>query len=260
LTKDLKIARVSNSDWAAPILVVDQPLHLSQPMRLVMDYRRLNSQTMKVAFCLPLIESCVNNLSGSQLFTTIDLKSAYWQIPMKESSIKYTAFSSPFGNYEFTRVPFGLTNAPACMQKITNHVVDKVRAKLFADGTLEDIAVEGYIDDFVIGTQNHDHMVTACDYLLTELEEAGLKISLDKCHFEKQEIKFLGFIIDKHGKRPDPAKLEAVQDMPIPKNITALRSFLGLCNYYRRYIPSFASRVRNMTALTKNDTEFNFIK
>jgi hypothetical protein len=252
------IIEPSTSEWASPLLIVEQLDHKSKPYRMVSDYRRPNAQTQKETYHLPIISVCVDNLAGCKYYTIIDLKSAYQQIPIHKDSRQYTTVCTPIGSYQFKRVQYGLTNAPACMQRITNFIVDQFRLRMFAANLHEHVRIEGYIDDFAIGSQTKGQMISAVRILFEELVKVGFNIDLNKCSFMVPEIKFLGYIIDGETKRPDPTKLAALKNMPAPNNVSKARSVFGWFNYYRRYIENFNQIAQPLVALTKKGTEFKW--
>ncbi|KAL5460047.1 hypothetical protein EMCRGX_G033464 [Ephydatia muelleri] len=186
----------------------------------------VNSMTQKDAYPLPRIDETLEALTGSQFFTTLDLASGYWQVEMEEADRKKTAFSTREGHFEFNVMPFGLTNAPATFQRLMECVL--------AGLTYEQCLI--YLDDIVVFSVTFDQHLERLKMVFHHLEEAGLKLKPSKCHFAKSEIRYLGHIVSRQGIQADPDKTSAMISFPVPSNIKELRQFLGLTNYYRRFI------------------------
>lgn len=256
ITKTIKellasdIISPSNSPWNAPLLVVPKKSDGSceKDWRVVVDYRKLNEATIGDAYPIPNIIDILDRLGNSQYFSTIDLASGYHQIEVDPSDRHKTAFSTNFGHYEFNRMPFGLKGAPATFQRLMNQLLTGlVGSKCFV-----------YLDDIiVVGKTFQEHKNNIID-VFNKLRDAKLKIKPSKCHFLKQEINFLGHIITNKGIKPDPSKIEVVKNYPIPKNIKDIQSFLGLANYYRRFIKDFSKVAQPMTALLKKNVKYNW--
>ena len=250
------IIKPSKSSWASPLIVVEQPLHESQPRRLCIDYRYLNSVTKKHAYILPNLDHCINKLNGKLIYTLLDIKSAFYQFRLRPQDMHLTAFCTPFGTFEFTRMPFGLCNAPATCQELTQRVVNDIELAIFQANLDSDVSISGYIDDFCIASKTMNGMLFGLETTLKTFIEYGIKIAAKKCQFMKTEINFLGYVINANGRLPDPRKLDSIRNYPMPKNVAAIRSFLGLTGYYRRFIKDFSKLARPLTELTKSDVKF----
>ncbi|KMQ85186.1 enzymatic polyprotein endonuclease reverse, partial [Lasius niger] len=242
------IIRKSASQWNAPLLVVPKkPDASGKPrLRVVIDFRRLNNLTIGDSFPLPNITDILDQLGNAKYFTTLDLASGYHQIPMAEHDKKKTAFSTPYGHYEFNRMPFGLRNAPATFQRLMNSVL---------------IGMQGlrclvYLDDIVIyGSSLEDHNKRLTE-VLRRLRENNLKLQPEKCEFLRKEVIYLGHIISENGIMPDPSKLTAVKNFPIPKKVKDIQAFIGLAGYYRKFIEDFSRIAKPLTKLTKKSEKF----
>ena len=233
----------SSSPWASPIVLVKKK---DGEMRFCVDYRKLNRATRLDEFPLPRIDDTLDQLAGARYFTTLDLASGYWQVPVERSSQEKTAFITHAGLYHFEKMPFGLVNAPATFQRLMEAV-------------LTGIARDGchvYLDDvLVFGKTLQEHNCHLKD-VLDRIKIAGLKLKAKKCCFAQTSVEYLGHIVSKEGVQTDPKKIRAMVEYPTPVDLKELRSFVGLASYYRRFVPGFANVARPLHALTKKDTEF----
>ena len=233
------IIRHSESPWAFPTVLVEKP---DGSMRFCVDYRDLNALTEKDAYPLPKIDEMLDKLGKAKFFTTLDLASGYWQIPIAEKDKKKTAFVTRDGHFEFNFMPFGLCNAPATFQRLMEDVLKKLGRKFSMV----------YIDDIIIFSETWEQHLEHIKLVLDCLLEAGLKLKAQKCHFGFEELKFLGHIVSAKGIQTDPEKIRAIQELPIPGDVHALRRFLGMAGYYRRYIDGFSRISKPLNALTEN--------
>jgi hypothetical protein len=189
-------------------------------------------------------------MQGARWFTTLDLASGYWQVEMDPSDREKTAFIVKQGTYEFTVMPFGLTNVPATFQRLMNQVFNGMLYK----------GVIVYLDDINIYSKTFEEHLAKLQEVLKRLRAAGLKLGPDKCYFLKRQIEFLGHVISKEGISTDPAKVDKVQNFPRPKDLTKVRSFLGLASYYRKFIQDFSKIARPLNQLMQKDTPFKWKK
>ena len=237
----------SESSWASPVVLATKK---DGSPRFCIDYRRLNQVTKKDAYPLPNINDCIDALSGSGWFSTLDLASGYWQVDMSEESKPLTAFVTHKGLYQFKVLPFGLTNAPAEFERIMEQVLRGLQ--------WEKCLV--YLDDIII--HGHDFQ-TALDNLRAVFDRIGaanLKLKPKKCNFFQKRVAFLGHVVTPDGVACDPAKTEAVSNWLTPQTVTEVRSFLGLASYYRRFINGFATIASPLTALTEKGRFFDWSK
>ena len=240
-----EVIRPSMSPWSSPIVLVAKQ---DGSTRFCIDYRKVNAVTKKDAYPLPRIDDTLDALGGAEYFTTLDLQSGYWQVPLDENSKEITAFSTSNGHFEFNVMPFGLSNAASTFQRL----MDFVLTGLHWSQCLV------YLDDVIVFGRSFEEHQERLKTVLSRLKSAGLALKLSKCHWAKSEVKYLGHIINSRGVSPDPAKIEAVKNFPIPENRTDVRAFLGLASYYRRFIPNFASLAKPMTNLTKTKGQTSF--
>ena len=239
------IIRESTSPFASPIVIVPKK---GGEMRFCIDYRKLNDITIKDRYPLPRIDDTIDSLSGAKLFSTLDLFSGYWQIEIEPLDQHKTSFICEFGQFEFVRMPFGLTNAPATFQRFMNHIFRK-HLNLF---------VLVYLDDIIIFSRSIEDHVNHLNEVFKILKEAGLRLKLSKCHFAKNQINYLGHVISDQGVAPDPNKTSSIANFPQPRNVKELQSFLGLANYYRKYIKAFAEKAHPLTTLTRKNYQWNW--
>lgn len=226
LSKD--IIRPTSGPWGFPALVVTQ----GDKKRLCVNYMALNQMTVSVLQPLPRADDIFDDIGGASLFAVLDLCCAYWQIKVKEEDQDKTTFITHQGTFKWTRMPFGLKNAPATFQKAMHKIFSQLKPRDSKSG------VRTYLDD-VIMFANSEEFLDLLDETLTLLQQAGLKASLKKCKFAVPSVKFLGFLISQNGKQPDPAKIEAILRIPTPRTPKQLLSWVQTANFYRRFIPGF---------------------
>lgn len=236
--------RKSKSPWSSPILLVPKK---NKEYRPCVDYRALNAVTLKDAYPLPDIDESLAFLKGAKIFTSLDLKSGYFQIRVSEADIPKTAFCCHSGTYEFRVMPFGLTNAPATFQRLMNDI--------FRDLIGQFVLI--YLDDILIYSKRHEEHLEHCSAVLKRLVDNQLTLNVGKCQFFQSEMRFLGYIVSELGLRTDPEKVSAITNWNRPKNSTEVRSFLNFCGFYRRFIRNFAHIALPLTNLTKGNIAKN---
>ncbi|KAK2449583.1 hypothetical protein QL285_008768 [Trifolium repens] len=237
--------RPSVSPWGAPVLLVKKK---DGTMRLCIDYRQLNKVTIKNKYPLPRIDDLLDQLRGATVFSKIDLRSGYHQIRIKSSDVSKTAFRTRYGHYEFLVMPFGLTNAPAVFMDYMNRIFQPYL----------DQFVVIFIDDILIYSKDHQEHAEHLRIVLEILREKQLYAKFSKCEFWLSEVKFLGHAISQGGVSVDPSKVEAVLNWERPRNVSEVRSFLGLAGYYRRFILGFSELALPLTRLTRKGAAFNW--
>jgi hypothetical protein len=217
------LVQPSKSPYGAPILLVRKA---NGKLRMCVDYRALNKLTVKNRYPLPCIDELLDRLHGASIFTKLDLQSGYWQIRIAEEDIPKTAFHTRYGHYEWRVMPFGLTNAPETFQALMNNVLRPF---------LDDFVIV-YLDNILIYFKTSEEHLVHVDNVLTALRKARLDAGLDKCAFAMREVAFLGHIVSGEGIKVDPKKVGAVREWPPPRNVTEIKSFLGLMGFYRRFV------------------------
>lgn len=232
------IIRESKSPFSSPIVVVRKR---NGSIRLCIDYRKLNLQTIKDAYALPNLEESFSALTGSKWFTVLDLKSGYYQIEMAEEDKAKTAFVTPLGFWEWNRMPQGITNAPSTFQRLME--------RCMGDLNLKEVLV--FLDDIIIFSATLEEHEERLMRVLSRLKQFGLKLSPEKCKFFQSSVHYLGHVVSEKGVETDPEKIEALKSWPVPCNLKELRSFLGFAGYYRRFIKDYAVVVKPLNDLTR---------
>ena len=239
------IIRPSDSPWASPIVLVGKK---DGSTRFCVDYRKLNAVTTQDAHPLPHIQEIFDNLRGAKIFSTLDLKSGYWQIPVDKASIPKTAFTCHLGLFEFVRMPFGLTNAPAIFQRAMTKALQGLVGKICMV----------YIDDIIVYSQNEKQHAKDLEAVFQRLKQFGLQLKPSKCEIGKDQLDLLGYIISAQGIQPQPEKIEAISQMEPPTTVKGVQSFMGMVNYYRQFIPNMAEISAPLTNLTKKYVRFEW--
>ncbi|XP_026830969.1 uncharacterized protein LOC113563505, partial [Ooceraea biroi] len=238
----------STSPYNSPVWIVPKKSDSSgnKRWRMVIDFRHLNEKTIGDAYPLPNITDILDQLGNAKYFTVLDLASGFHQIPMNPKDACKTAFSTPYGHYQYKRMPFGLKNAPSTFQRLMDTVLIGLQGnELFV-----------YVDDIVIYARSLQEHNIKIARLMKRLREANLKLQPDKCEFLRKEVGYLGHIISSEGVKPDPEKVKAIKNFPIPRNAKNIKQFLGLAGYYRRFIPEFSKIAKPLTELLKKDRPF----
>ena len=240
------LIRPSNSPWASPVVMVQKK---DGSLRFCVDFRQLNTATIKDAHPLPRIDDLLDALHGAKWFSTFDLKSGYWQVPIAEQDKAKTAFRTSIGQlFEFNQVPFGLCNAPATFSRL----MDRVLAGLHWETCLF------YLDDIIVFSSAWEEHLARLREVFERLRHARLKLGAAKCTFAAKEVSYLGHRVTEEGLLPDPSLLAAIREIPSPTTATEVCSFLGLAGYYRRYVKGFAAIAAPLHALTRKDEVFHW--
>jgi hypothetical protein len=237
------IIRDSTSPWSQSIVLVPKP---DNTKRICIDYRRLNAITVPDVFPLPRIQDILDSLSGSSLYTSFDLKAGYWQTQLDETSIPKTAFTTADGHYEFVRTIFGLRNAPSQFCRLMQILLGQYKF------------VSVYLDDLTIHSKTFNEHIEHIKTVLTVLRKAKLKLNKKKCLWLASSIQLLGHIVSGGTVKMDPAKIKAILERQPPTNQKQVQEFLGLPNYYRRYIQDYAHITYPVNNLLEKDVKFNW--
>lgn len=237
----------SKSPFNSPVLLVPKKASNNQNnWRLVVDFRQLNKNIMADKFPLPRIDDILDQLGRARYFSTLDLRSGFHQIPIAEACKKYTAFSTDTGHYEFNRLPFGLNVSPNSFQRMMT---------IALSGLSPECAFL-YIDDVIVTGCSIKHHLANLKKVFQRMRDFNLKLNPSKCNFFKSEVTFLGHHISANGIQQDPSKCSIIFNYPVPKNADETRRFVALCNYYRRFIPNFASIANPLNKLLRKNTKF----
>ena len=233
---DYNIIQESYSPYAAPIVLARKK---DGSLRMCIDYRRLNEVTKKDAFPLPRIDELIDAPAGAKFFSSLDLASGYHQVRVQDSDREKTAFVTPMGLYEYTRMPFGLCGAPATFQRLMQRCMGDLMYQM----------VFVYLDDVCIFSKSFEDHLHHLDTVFNRLREHKLKLKPSKCHLFCKKICYLGHVLSEEGVATNPDKTKAIVDWPVPRTVKMLRAFLGFSSYYRRYVPNFAKIAKPLHAL-----------
>lgn len=239
------IIRPSVSPWSSPVVLVAKK---DNTLRFCIDYRKLNSVTKKDSYPLPRIQDTLDVLNGAKYFSSLDFASGYWQIKVKEEDIGKTAFVCKRGLFEFVRMPFGLCNAPGTFQRAMDILLSGLNWKISLI----------YIDDILVFSPTFEQHLNDLESVLKRLLDVQFTVKLSKCFFGQGEVSYLGHLVGSQGIKPDPSKLKAVEEFPIPTNLTEVRSFLGLTTYYHRFVPSYSTVAEPLYRLQKKNVHFEW--
>lgn len=242
---DNGIIEPSTSEWQSPVVLVKKK---NGTYRFAVDYRKLNAVTKPMSFPLPRLEDVFDSLGEKQptVFSVLDLASGFWQIPLDPETKHKTAFTTHHGVFQWNKLPFGLMNSPASFQLVMAEVLRGLNWK----------SVLVYVDDILIFSKSFDEHLTHLEEVFGRLSQAGLKLQPSKCVFGAPSVKYLGHVIDKEGVHVDHQKTKVVDNFPTPSNTSEVKGFLGLCNYYRRFIQGFAEIAAPLTQLLKKNSPF----
>ena len=235
----------STSPYGAPILFVTKK---DGSLRMVIDYRALNKITIRNRYPLPRIDDLLNQLQGAKYFSSMDLLSGYHQVPLHPSDVPKTTFRTPMGSFQFKVLSMGLTNAPSTFVHVMNNVFTGLLRK----------SVLVYLDDILVFSKTEEEHLQHVKQVLEVLRNHRLYAKLSKCEFGKKELNFLGHVVSAEGIKVDPKKVEIVNNWPIPNSVHQIRQFLGLANYFRRFVQGYTNLTRPLTRLMNKDVKFSW--
>ena len=236
--------RPSKSPWGAPVVLVRKK---DGTLRFCIDFRELNEMTKKDAYPIPRIDELLDCLNGSQWFCTLDLASGYWQIAMWTDDIEKTAFTTHAGLFEWVVMPFGLCNAPATFCRLMETVLSDI---MWSQCLV-------YLDDIIAFGKTFQDTLDSLRAVFVRLRANHLKLKAKKCELFRQKVDYLGHEVSNHGIRPSPTKINSLHDIVMPRTVTQIKSFIGVCSYYRRFIPNFAEVAVPLSDLTKKGAVLN---
>lgn len=242
---EMNVIEPSLSSWRSPITLVCKP----GKNRLCLDSRKVNQVTKPLAYPIPNMDGLLSRLKDTTYISSIDLKDAFWQVPLSPDSREKTAFAvpgKPSALYHFKVMPFGLCNAPQRMMLLMDEVIPaEYKSNVFV-----------YLDDLLIVSANLDHHLKLLKMVASRLKHANLTINVEKSKFCYKELKYLGFIVANGQLKPDPEKLTAIMNFPEPRTLKQARGFLGAAGWYRRFIPDFATKAVGMTDALRGKKKF----
>ena len=239
------IEPVQYAQWAAPIVPVLKSDKLS--IRICGDFKMTVNQASRLdRYPIPRVEDLFATLAGGKSFTKLDLSQAYLQLLLEEESRKYVTINTTRGLFQFNRLPFGVSSAPGIFQRAMENLLQQIPG------------VVVYIDDILITGTNEEEHLAALEVVLTKLEQAGLRVQRNKCIFMAPSVVYLGHMIDEHGLHPVPEKVKAVHEAPSPKNVTELKSYVGLLSYYGKFLPNLSSTLAPLYKLLRKDTPWGW--
>ena len=235
----------SNAEWASPVVLIPKP---DGSTRFCVDYRKVNALTARDVYPLPRMDECLDSLGEASYFTTLDANTGFWQIEVHPDDRDKTTFSCHAGMYRFLRMPFGLINAPATFQRAMDILLSDVR--------WESVIV--YLDDIIIFSKSFEEHVRHLRVVLQKLTDSGATLKFSKCKFFRQSVDYLGHHLLPHKLQVLKKNVEAIEKAEAPTTKTQVRSFLGLCGVYRRFVPGYATVAKPLTSLTKKGFPENF--
>ena len=232
-------------EWASNVVLIRKT---DGGMRFCVDYRQLNERTVKDSYPLPRIDDCLDELADARWFSTFDLLSRYHQVELDLRDAGKTTFVARSGIFRFRVMPFGLCNAPATFQRLMN----------VALAGLDPMVCLVYLDDIIVHSPALEAHLERLTWLFERLRSTGLMLKVFKCRIMQREVALLGHRVSSEGLSTDPAKISAIQDWPVPCCLRYVRSFMGLCGYYRKFVADFSEIAAPLHALTKKNRRFQW--
>jgi len=233
----MEVIEPTNSEWASPVVLVPKP---DGTPRFCIDNRRLNERTVKDSYPLPRMDECLDSLGEARVFSTVDCNAGYWQIPVAKEDRSKTAFTCHWGAYQCVRLPFGLSNAPATFQRAMDMILSGVKWQKCLI----------YLDDVIIFSRTPEDHLAHLDEVLALLAAAGVSLKATKCHLFQTEVEYLGHVITPGRVAVNEKNTHALKGLRLPETQTEVKSFLGMCGVYRRFVPDYAKIAKPLTVLT----------
>jgi len=231
------VIRRSHSPWASNVVLAKRK---DGRLRMCIDFRQLNERTIKDSYALPRIEELLDCLGGNGYFSVLDMKSGYHQVEVEEQHKQRTAFTvGPLGFFEYNRMPFGLSNAPATYQRLMERCLDGLHLKICLI----------YLDDLIIFSKTYEEHVNRLEQVFRRLQECGLKLAPKKCKLFKRKVKYVGYIVSPEGIEADPEKVDKIRHWPTPTTPEDVRKFLGFAGYYRKFVKDFSKIAKPLSEL-----------
>ena len=213
-----------------------------------MDYRRLNAKTLADSYPLPRMDYCIDSLGNAVVFTMLDCNSGYWQIPVAPEDRDKTTFTTHMGTFRHLRMPFGLKGAPATFQRALDIILSGVRMQICLV----------YLDDVIVFWRTQEEQAAHLGTVLSLWRSAGISLKLKKCSFFQPKVHYLGHVISPGKLSVAEEAADAFKTFTFPRTLTQVRSFLGACNVYRRFVKGFAKIARPLTDITRKDADPDF--
>lgn len=242
------VVEKSDSAWNSPVHLVPKKDSKDgeKEQRMVVNYSKLNAVTIPHTYPIPLIDEIIDQMNGAQFFTTLDVKGAFHHIPMHESCREYTSFSTAFNKYHFRSNPFGLVGSPYTWLRAIHTILEDVMGK----------NVFVYVDDIIVYSSTYEDHMNVLGEVFQRLIKHNIKLKINKSEFLKREVAYLGHILTKDGVKADHKKIECMKQFPRPTSVTEMQKFLGMTNYYRRYVDQYAKIAKPLYSLCKKDNPF----
>lgn len=231
------------TEWCAGMVPVQK---INGKVRICVDLTRLNQSVKRERHQLPAVEQVLAQLTGAKIFSKLDANSGFWQIPLAPESALLTTFLTPFGRYQFHRLPFGITSAQEHFQRRLSEILDGTKGTV---SMIDDVLVFGR------DQEEHDRNLTEA---LKRMEKAGLTLNKEKCEFAKERISFLGQIIDGSGIHPDLDKVSAIKNVTTPRTVSEVRRFLGMTNQLSKFVPNLADKTKPLRELLHKDRQWTW--
>ena len=235
----------STSPWSSPIVLVTKK---DGSRRFCVDYRKLNSVTVKDSYPIPRIDESLDSLTGAKWFSTLDLSSGYWQVELDQDAKEKSAFVVRGGLYQWTVMPFGLCNAPSTFERLMENIMTGLQWEVLLI----------YLDDIIVFGKTVEEEIQRLRLVFQRLREANLKLKPKKCALFQKSVLYLGHVVSEAGITTDPEKIQVVREWPTPKCLREVRSFIGLTSYYRRYVKGYSDIARPLQALTEKSRIFRW--